>query len=334
MAKRYDSRGYHDAQLLTEEFMGCMSDVMGKLMEFMAETQLNNSKWFDVYESRLQGIQKTVASLVEEIVEARPKSAPTHVERAMTVTVITDTPVEITMSNHGAHVEVLKPKNIKIMGDSSTGRSGDMTTVAEKEATRIEAGAARLDKISSSEDEKIKEPTMDSFDVGIGLGREDGVVSTIDTGASANILPMNVYEECGLTGLKPVDAMVQLANGSLIRPLGIVENVPVRIAGVEVVTCFIVIPAVQFKVKDVVLLGRTFISKVHMMIDMYHRTCTIEVNGEQHMLRAMVHSHVSDPHAHQIVGNFGPLFVRNAPGCKRVKKALKGESSIPFKTPD
>ena len=138
MAERYDSQDNHDVQILIEGLMVYMSDFMGQLMKIMAITQSDNNKWFDVYATMLQGIQKTVIGLVEEMVERKLKSAPAEIEKAMTVTVVTDTPVKITMSNNGAHVEVLKPENTSITGDSSDERSRNVTSMVETEATKID----------------------------------------------------------------------------------------------------------------------------------------------------------------------------------------------------
>ena len=277
MAERYDSQDNHDVQILTEGFMVYMSDFMGQLMKIMAITQSDNNKWFDVYATMLQGIQKTVIGLVEEMVERKLKSAPAEIEKAMTVTVVTDTPVKITMSNNGAHVEVLKPENTSITGDSSDERSHNVTSMVEKKAMKI-------DKISSSEDEAIDGPTSGSFDMEIELGEKNGIVATVDTGAGVNVLPLNLYEESGLSGMRAMKALVRLADGSFARPLGIVEDVSMRVGGVEVKTNFVVMPASKYGLSDVVLLGRTFLNKLHMTIDMYRRTCTFEVDGKQHSL--------------------------------------------------
>ena len=75
MAESFDSRNNHDAQILTEGFMVYMSDSMGKLMKIMEITQSDNNKWFDVYATMLQGMQATVISLVEEMVEADLETA-------------------------------------------------------------------------------------------------------------------------------------------------------------------------------------------------------------------------------------------------------------------
>ena len=47
----------------------------------------------------------------------------------------------------------------------------------------------------------------------------------LDLGASVNLLPSSVYEQLGLGELKPTSIILQLANGSMIIPRGVVEDV-------------------------------------------------------------------------------------------------------------
>ena len=141
----------------------------------------------------------------------------------------------------------------------------------------------------------------------IELGEKNGIVATVDTGAGVNVLPLNLYEETGLSGMKAMKALVQLADGSFARPLGIVEDVSMRVGGVEVKTNFVVMPASKYGLSDVVLLGRTLLNKLRMSIDMYRRTCTFEVDGKQHSLRAI--SPPSRIANSNTLGFFGLVFV-------------------------
>lgn len=47
----------------------------------------------------------------------------------------------------------------------------------------------------------------------------------LDLGASINVMPVSFYSELGLTNLHSSDIVIQLADRSCIKPLGIVENV-------------------------------------------------------------------------------------------------------------
>ena len=51
----------------------------------------------------------------------------------------------------------------------------------------------------------------------------------LDLGASVNLLPYSVYEQLGLGELKPISIILQLGNGSVIVPKGVVEDVLVQV---------------------------------------------------------------------------------------------------------
>ena len=59
----------------------------------------------------------------------------------------------------------------------------------------------------------------------IGIGNSEDVIATLDTGASCNVLPINVYEKSGLTDMKALKQKVQLADRTMMRPLGYLEDV-------------------------------------------------------------------------------------------------------------
>jgi hypothetical protein len=51
----------------------------------------------------------------------------------------------------------------------------------------------------------------------------------LDLGASVNLLPYSVYLQLGLGELKPTIVTLQLADRSMKRPRGIIENVLIKI---------------------------------------------------------------------------------------------------------
>lgn len=50
----------------------------------------------------------------------------------------------------------------------------------------------------------------------------------LDLGASINVMYVSLFRELGLTNMKKSGIVIQLADISCIRPLGIVENVLVN----------------------------------------------------------------------------------------------------------
>ena len=51
----------------------------------------------------------------------------------------------------------------------------------------------------------------------------------LDLGASVNLLPFSVYKQLGLGELKPTEVTLQLADRSIRKPWGIIEDVLIKI---------------------------------------------------------------------------------------------------------
>src|SRR6266496_16320 len=165
------------------------------------------------------------------------------------------------------------------------------------------------------------------FDVKIGIGSSDDVITTLDTGASFNVLPINVYEKSGLTGMKALKQKVQLADGTMMRPLGYLEDIVVKIDGIEIRENFVVMPSSKFDLKDVVLLGRATLEKLQMVIDMFKRVCSFEFDGERHYMTAFGGNNRDFSSIKHLLCFFGPVYVRtNVQERHKWRKIHKGKA--------
>ena len=91
----------------------------------------------------------------------------------------------------------------------------------------------------------------------------------LDLESSINIMPALVYYEFLSHILYPTDIIVQLANLSLVRPLGLVKDVVVKIDGLPFPTDFNMVNVNTFTPPSqlFVLLGRSFLEMVKVAID-------------------------------------------------------------------
>ncbi|XP_075481236.1 uncharacterized protein LOC142521949 [Primulina tabacum] len=62
-----------------------------------------------------------------------------------------------------------------------------------------------------------------------------------DSGASINIMPSSLYEKLGLSRMRPTGLSLQMADKSIRTPLGIVEDVELRIEKLKVLAEFVVL---------------------------------------------------------------------------------------------
>ncbi|GJY68140.1 reverse transcriptase domain-containing protein [Tanacetum coccineum] len=78
-----------------------------------------------------------------------------------------------------------------------------------------------------------------------------------DSGASINLLPHSIYKKLGLEALTPTRMTLELANRSITHPMGIAEDVVVRVD------------------------GRPFLRTAKTLIDLYEETLTLRVGKEE-----------------------------------------------------
>jgi hypothetical protein len=92
----------------------------------------------------------------------------------------------------------------------------------------------------------------------------------LDLGASVNLLPYSVYLKLGLGELKPTTVTLQLADRSLKRPRGILEDVLIKVDKFYFPMDFIVIdtePVHDVANQIPVILGRPFLATANALIN-------------------------------------------------------------------
>ncbi|XP_073056926.1 uncharacterized protein [Primulina eburnea] len=106
-----------------------------------------------------------------------------------------------------------------------------------------------------------------------------------DSGASINIMPSSLYEKLGLSKMRSTELSVQLADKSVKVPLGIVEDVELKIDKLKVLAEFLVLDMENSQ--DVhVILGRPLLAAVGAIIDVKRGKMTMEVKGQMVAVRA------------------------------------------------
>ena len=81
--------------------------------------------------------------------------------------------------------------------------------------------------IQNNRPPKFKDPGCPTISCVIGNSKIEKAL--LDLGASVNLLPYLVYEQLGLGELKPTSIILQLVDGSMIVPKGVVEDVLVQV---------------------------------------------------------------------------------------------------------
>ena len=179
-------------------------------------------------------------------------------------------------------------------------------------AIPIEQADAEPVPVIPTEEKSISD--SNSFDLVVGIGSSSDVTGIIDTGVAVNLMTFETYEELNLRGLTPRKCFVTMANGSMSRYLGVVEDVPVKLDGEIVMTDFVVVESPQVKTKemgkDMKLLGRPFITSTRMVVDLYGRRCPVQLNGKERILQASAtpYSIIQANARSYVVAHTGPLY--------------------------
>ncbi|GJU64573.1 reverse transcriptase domain-containing protein [Tanacetum coccineum] len=105
----------------------------------------------------------------------------------------------------------------------------DITTVNAK------CSAIILNKVH----EKLEDPGK--FLILCALQELDRTNALADSGASINLLPYSIYNQLGLGALKHTRMTLELANHSVTHPMGIAEDVVVRVDGFTFLVDFVVV---------------------------------------------------------------------------------------------
>ncbi|GKD95713.1 reverse transcriptase domain-containing protein [Tanacetum coccineum] len=126
--------------------------------------------------------------------------------------------------------------------------------------------------------EKLEDPGK--FLIPCALQELDRTSALADSGASINLLPHSIYKKLGLEALTPTRMTLELANRSITHPMGIAEDVVVRVDGFTFLADFVVVnfepdPRVP------IILGRPFLRTAKALIDLYEETLTLRVGKEE-----------------------------------------------------
>ncbi|GJY66354.1 reverse transcriptase domain-containing protein [Tanacetum coccineum] len=107
----------------------------------------------------------------------------------------------------------------------------------------------------------------------------DECLALADLGASINLMPLSVWEKLSLPELTPTCMTLELADRTISQPIGIAEDVYVKVGKFQFLADFVV---VDFDADPRVplILGRSFLKTGRALIDVYEGELTLRVGKE------------------------------------------------------
>ncbi|GJV19763.1 reverse transcriptase domain-containing protein [Tanacetum coccineum] len=97
-------------------------------------------------------------------------------------------------------------------------------------------------------------------------------------GASINVMPRSIFKHLHLTNLKKTNMLCEMADMFKKAPLGIVENVPVKIDEFLFPSDFVIIDNTP---SETTILGRPFLDTIHAEIDVFAGKFSLRINEDR-----------------------------------------------------
>ncbi|GKB35711.1 reverse transcriptase domain-containing protein, partial [Tanacetum coccineum] len=125
--------------------------------------------------------------------------------------------------------------------------------------------------------EKLRDPGK--FLIPCDFPGMDECLALADLGASINLMPLSVWKKLSLPELTPTCMTLELADRSISQPIGIAEDVDVKVGKFKFSANFVV---VDFDADPRVplILGRSFLKTGRALIDVYEGELTLRVGKE------------------------------------------------------
>jgi len=141
---------------------------------------------------------------------------------------------------------------------------------------------------------KLKDP--DSFLISYLIGNVPINCALCDLGSSVSLMALSLCEKLELGELRPTTIPLQLADRSVKYPVGILEDVPIKVWDLYVQVNFVILE-IEEDTRTPIILERSFLATTGCRIDVKNGTLTFEV-GDVHLefnfLRAVKFPSISD----------------------------------------
>jgi hypothetical protein len=125
---------------------------------------------------------------------------------------------------------------------------------------------------------KMGDPSVPTISCLIGTQKFDQVLC--DLRASVSVMPKVIYDQLNYDSLVPTSMHLQLADQSIWHPIGIVEDIPVRIRNSFIPMDFVVLEMDVYHQTSLIL-GRPFLSTARATIDVAARIIKLNISGKE-----------------------------------------------------
>nr|GFB24569.1 reverse transcriptase domain-containing protein [Tanacetum cinerariifolium] len=112
----------------------------------------------------------------------------------------------------------------------------------------------------------------------------DNCLALADLGASINLIPLSIWKKLWLPTLNDTKMVLELADRTISKPTGVVENVFVKVGKFYFPADFVILDFVADPCVPLIL-GRPFLSTAHALIDVYEGEITLRHDDQSLTLK-------------------------------------------------
>nr|XP_009797846.1 PREDICTED: uncharacterized protein LOC104244183 [Nicotiana sylvestris] len=187
--------------------------------------------------------------------------------------------------------------------------------------------------IATSTVQKKEDPG--AFTIPCTIGAHDFARALCDNGASINLMPLAIYKQAGLGMLRPTSMRLQMADRSIKRPVGIVDDVLVKVGKLHLPAYFVILDC-EFDKDIPIILGRPFLTTGRALMDSEWNEIKVRVNDEEVTFQASkVEDVVEMEMEEQFLGEaFATILVKfdgeDMDGYMELVNALEGLGSYTY----
>ena len=125
---------------------------------------------------------------------------------------------------------------------------------------------------------KLKDPG--SFSIPCVIGTVNFEKALCDLGASVSLMPLSVCKKLDMGELKPTTISLQLADRSVKHPIGILEDIPIKVGKLFIPANFVVLEMEEDS-QIPIILGRPFLATAGALIDVKNGKLSLTVGEEK-----------------------------------------------------
>ncbi|GJW54964.1 reverse transcriptase domain-containing protein [Tanacetum coccineum] len=106
------------------------------------------------------------------------------------------------------------------------------------------------------------------------------IYAMADLGASVNVIPKSMFKHLKLDRLKKTDMLIEMTYMTKRFPIGIVENVLIKIDKILFPSDFLVMDMLNTR-NETMILGRPFLATIHAEIDVFNKEISLGIGGDR-----------------------------------------------------